>query len=93
MELLSFLTGILEINSIFASLLFNSLLNQNCLSCIPRKQSDTMSRIKSALYTGLSIFVLVFSQETSHDGNCGNGVSCAGSFFGGCCNAAGKCGS
>ncbi|KAH7135758.1 Cupredoxin [Dendryphion nanum] len=31
--------------------------------------------------------------DTSHDGTCGNGVSCAGSMFGGCCSASGQCGS
>jgi hypothetical protein len=29
----------------------------------------------------------------SHDGLCGNGVTCSGSMFGQCCGADGKCGS
>jgi hypothetical protein len=29
----------------------------------------------------------------SHDGACGNGVTCLGSAFGGCCSASGQCGS
>ncbi|KAF9700228.1 hypothetical protein EKO04_001632 [Ascochyta lentis] len=31
--------------------------------------------------------------DVSHDGSCGNGVTCLGSAFGGCCNASGQCGS
>ena len=31
--------------------------------------------------------------EVSHDGSCGNGVTCLGSAFGGCCSASSQCGS
>ncbi|KAK7179692.1 multicopper oxidase [Paraphaeosphaeria sporulosa] len=46
--------------------------------------------------TGVALVGLVSAQttlEVSHDGNCGNDVTCRGSMFGGCCSASGKCGS
>ncbi|KAF2874488.1 multicopper oxidase-domain-containing protein [Massariosphaeria phaeospora] len=42
--------------------------------------------------TSCLVVVTGLETELSHDGTCGNGVSCMGSMFGGCCSASGKCG-
>jgi hypothetical protein len=59
-----------------------------------------MSSLKKALVFALAVSVSVAAYETpaaqlgvSSDGSCGNGTSCTGSPFGGCCSADGQCGS
>lgn len=48
-------------------------------------------------YLAFITFVILASAldtlDVSRDGNCGSGVTCRGSMFGGCCSASGKCGS
>lgn len=53
-----------------------------------------MRTFSTALGLALVKYTLVTTAlETSHDGTCGNGVSCSGSMFGGCCSSFGYCGS
>lgn len=51
-----------------------------------------MRLTQSGIILALVSFTIVGAVETNNDGTCGNGVSCMGSLFGGCCSADGRCG-